>query len=212
MPRLIFLAATLGCLAPALSAEQTGPVSQTGTASSASASDYELRGFFGAGDELEVSVRNTATGKSEWLRVGEKTEGLLVEKADSAAGTATLRAGDRHYRLRLAAEAPPDPLNAEEAKKLSPDEEARAQRKARIEAMRKNMTPEQMEAFGKIMLTKNTGTRKALPGAFQRTTSRHHRSAAEDKCAERFGPSRGCRGLGAIARQGREDHPASGGF
>ena len=99
MSPLVFLAAVLGALTPAFAAEQVSP---------ASAYDYELRGFFGVGENTEISLRRTVTDKSAWYHLGEKTSGVLVEKADSKTGTATIVVNGVHRTLHLAGETAPE--------------------------------------------------------------------------------------------------------
>ncbi len=134
----------------------------------ASGGAYELRGFFGSGENLEVSVRCAGSARSEWLRVGQKNGDLLVEKADPKAGTATLVVDGRHLALRLAGEAPPEILKVTPQivveEKKSSKEEAKAARRAYFESMRANMTADQMAIFSKAMETKMPELVKAHPG------------------------------------------------
>lgn len=65
---------------------------------------YELRGFFGRAGGCEVSIRQSDTGRSEWVRVGANATGggYFVESADVGAGTAVLVVAGRRVALRLA--------------------------------------------------------------------------------------------------------------
>ena len=67
---------------------------------------YELRGFFGAGHETEISLRLSGTDKAYWIRVGDRVKDLYVEKADPVVGTAVIVSGGTRYKLRLAGEIP----------------------------------------------------------------------------------------------------------
>jgi hypothetical protein len=69
-----------------------------------SAADYELRGFFGAGVNTDISLQNTRTGKSAWYHLGDRLGGILVEKADYKTGTATIVVNGERRTLRLAGE------------------------------------------------------------------------------------------------------------
>ena len=107
--QLILLAITFGSLTSAFSAEQVAPDS---------ISDYELRGFFGAVGDIDISLRNTHTDKSGWYHLGEKTGGVLVEKADSKTGTATIVVSGIRRTLRIAAEAAQETNDEKRAKHL----------------------------------------------------------------------------------------------
>lgn len=72
-----------------------------------STTTYELRGFYGKGDRLEVSIRDSRDGSSRWLRVGKKSGEFLIEKADAKSGTATLVADGVKKELKLVAEESP---------------------------------------------------------------------------------------------------------
>ena len=138
-----------------------------------SSSGYELRGFFGTGDKLQVSLREPGAAGSKWRVVGKKSGDVLVESADPKAGTAVVLVGGRRLTLKLAAPsnattfvAPavskePSPEEAKAAK-----EAARKKRRERFEAMHANATPEQMEAFGKVMQERMEVLRKEKPDLF----------------------------------------------
>lgn len=68
--------------------------------------NYELRGFFGSGQNTEISLRQSGTDKAYWIRIGESQKDIYVEKVDPVAGTAVIVTHGTRYRLRLAAEAP----------------------------------------------------------------------------------------------------------
>jgi hypothetical protein len=69
-----------------------------------SAADYELRGFFGRAADMDISLRNTRTGKSQWYHLGDRAGGVLVEKADYKTGVATIVVNGERRTLRLAGE------------------------------------------------------------------------------------------------------------
>lgn len=67
---------------------------------------YELRGFFGIGTQLEVSLKNSVSGKSDWYKVGETKNGLRVERADAKAGIAVVSIHGKSRTIRLSGESP----------------------------------------------------------------------------------------------------------
>lgn len=70
--------------------------------------NYELRGFFGSGDALEVSIRVGRTDSSMWLRVGERFGNLVVLSADPDRGLVVIETGGIRRTLRLEREAERD--------------------------------------------------------------------------------------------------------
>jgi hypothetical protein len=131
-------------------------------------SGYELRGFFGAGENREVSLRKSGSDTSRWCKVGVKSGDLLVESADAKTGTATLVVRGVRHRLRLAGEAPTEPLKVEtpliiEAEKKLSKVEARRERRKRMDAMKDNLTPEQEAVMNKIMREKMSALEKEHP-------------------------------------------------
>lgn len=86
-------------------ADLTGrsPFASRGHPAAAAGGPYELRGFFGGGDSLEVSIKKIDTGESRWIRVGDPDGRWRVETADAEAGTAVLAADGLRFRLNLAA-------------------------------------------------------------------------------------------------------------
>ena len=135
------------------------------------AETYELRGFFGTPDNLEVSVRKPGSEKSQWLRVGEKADGMLVEKADSQAGTATLRVGNATYKLRLMGQSAPTATPAapvaepkpEAPKPAKMDAKRREELAKKAEAFFDSLTPEQGKAMEAAVREKFEALEKAHP-------------------------------------------------
>ena len=76
-----------------------------------SESGYELRGFFGSGENLEVSLRKSGDDASRWIKVGQKSGDLLVEKADPKTGIVTLVVKGTRHSLRLAVAIPAPPVD-----------------------------------------------------------------------------------------------------
>lgn len=80
------------------------------------AGPLELRGFFGTGATLEVSVTLANTTQSRWIRLGDDTPPWILEAADPIAGTATVHCDGHRHHLTLAQEfgrAPGRPRAAE---------------------------------------------------------------------------------------------------
>lgn len=84
-----------------LVAALTAPAAVVADSGSSATAVYELRGFFGAGDSLEVSIRIGRTDTSYWLKVGERFGNLTVVSADPVAGTVVIDAGGIRRTLRL---------------------------------------------------------------------------------------------------------------
>lgn len=107
----------------------------------------ELRGFFGAGDDVEVSLRFPGTEHSQWYRVGVRSGGLTVESADTTNGIVTILLNGSRRTLRLAGEVvTTTPVAASPAKPgdLSAEEfRAKAARAEEIRKLRAGMTPDQ---------------------------------------------------------------------
>lgn len=137
------------------------------------AQTYELRGFFGNPENLEVSVRKPGAEKSQWLRVGEKADGMVVEKADSQAGTATLRVGNATYNLRLAGQSastavakPTEPVvepKKEETKPVKMDAKSREELAKKGKEFFDQMTEEQSRAMDEAIREKFESLEKAHP-------------------------------------------------
>jgi hypothetical protein len=87
-------------IAPLLFAAATLVAAETKPA----ATDYELRGFFGPAENIDISLRNTRTGNSRWYHLGDRAGGILVEKADAKTGTATIVVNGERHTLRIAGE------------------------------------------------------------------------------------------------------------
>lgn len=71
----------------------------------------ELRGFFGSGDNLQVSLMRPDTRESAWVTVGDKNAKWVVETADIQAGTAEVVLDGLRLNLKLAQPEVPD-INA----------------------------------------------------------------------------------------------------
>lgn len=67
---------------------------------------YELRGFFGRDDRLEVSIRFGRTDTSRWLRVGERFGSFVILSADVDEGAVLIEADGIRRTLHLEREAP----------------------------------------------------------------------------------------------------------
>lgn len=77
--------------------------------SNPTAENYELRGFFGKDGKTEISLRHVGTQKAGWYRLGEKADGILVEKADANTGTAVIVVNGTRRTLRIAGEVRSEP-------------------------------------------------------------------------------------------------------
>lgn len=73
---------------------------------------YELRGFFGTSESMEVSIRRPDTGESRWIAVGSDGKWKVTD-ADPDAGTATLVTNGVTVFLKLA--------NATDSPRVDPD-------------------------------------------------------------------------------------------
>lgn len=62
----------------------------------------ELRGFYGAGPGLQVSLTRPDTKESAWIAVGDKNAKWVVETADAEAGTAEVNFDGLKLHLTLA--------------------------------------------------------------------------------------------------------------
>lgn len=62
----------------------------------------ELRGFYGSGKDLMVSLTRVETGESAWVKVGDKNAKWPVEAADVDDGTADVKFDNMKLRLKLA--------------------------------------------------------------------------------------------------------------
>jgi hypothetical protein len=122
---------------------------ERGRAQVTSGGPIELRGFFGEGEKLEVSLTKPDTKESAWVKVGDTSAKWLVDSADPSAGTAEVRYDGMRLHLSLArteevattASAPAPEVKVEEPSRgrgsrgnLSPDA-----RNAMRTAMRENM-------------------------------------------------------------------------
>ena len=94
---LLALIPLLSTPAPARADESSAPREDLSGA-------YELRGFYGTGDKVVVSIRINRSGNSYWIRVGDRLGNLTVERADLEEGTAVIVVGGVRKTLRLAKE------------------------------------------------------------------------------------------------------------
>lgn len=62
----------------------------------------ELRGFYGSGKDLLVSLTRVETGESAWVKVGDKSAKWPVEAADVDDGTADVKFDNMKLHLKLA--------------------------------------------------------------------------------------------------------------
>lgn len=108
----------------------------------------ELRGFFGEGPNLQVSLTRPDTRESVWVKVGDKTAKWPVEAADADEGTAEVKFDGMRLHLKMArtgdvgapSEAPAVVQVAEvkqEAKPARNGQMSDAGRTAMFDAMRK---------------------------------------------------------------------------
>jgi hypothetical protein len=88
----------------AKSIKSSATVTTISTPATLSGSDYELGGFFGAGDKVEVSLKKRGEASAKWVRVGKKVGDLLVESADPQKGFAIVNISGARYRLNLRGE------------------------------------------------------------------------------------------------------------
>lgn len=140
------------------------------TPSVSSESGYELRGFFGAGADVSVSLLKIGSETSAWVAVGETAGGVTVESADPKTGQAVLRIGPRRVTLRLTGEAAPVAAapaaeSAPAAKSARPFPDA-ARRKVLLERMQKmgeRMSPEQIMAGSTAVKDKVNALAKSHP-------------------------------------------------
>ena len=148
------------------SAQSSAPLSSDGT--------YELRGFFGKDDNLEVSLRDSRNNSARWFRVGKKFGGMVVEKADAKSGTATLWVAGVRRELRLAVEVLPPfvvPSTQEEFDELKKQiaELNSGEVGAKIEKLQRDLAdrfhaehPEYDELLRRIMTTPDSPERRVL--------------------------------------------------
>src|ERR1700739_1790517 len=82
----------------------TPPDSKVKVPSIPESSDYEIKGIFGTGEDMEVSIAEKDGGKSEWFKVGKKKGDVLLESVDSIKGNAVIRVGKQKYIIKLGSE------------------------------------------------------------------------------------------------------------
>jgi len=83
------------------------PFGRVGPGAAGAGAGYELRGFFGNGDNLEVSIRKSGTSEARWVPVGGGDGPWRVGAASADDGTATLEADGMRFELTLEKEAVP---------------------------------------------------------------------------------------------------------
>lgn len=126
-----------------------------------SSGPLELRGFFGAGASLEVSLMRAGTAESVWVRVADKDAKWFVEAADPVAGTADVRYDGMVLRLKLALPESGDmTMKAPEAKEAAQD-----QRRPRRGGWA-DLSPASREILVKAMRDSMESLRKSNPEYF----------------------------------------------
>ncbi len=80
---------------------------ERGAVKPSSGGPLDLRGFFGSGDSLEVSLSRPDGKESAWCKVGDKSAKWVVDAADPDAGTATVHFDGMLLQLKLARPEPP---------------------------------------------------------------------------------------------------------
>jgi len=63
---------------------------------------FEIRGFCGSGDNLEVSITNPATRECHWVKVRDPEAKWFVESADPVARTAVIKINDVSLDIEMA--------------------------------------------------------------------------------------------------------------
>ena len=82
---------------------ERSPFAQSARARRSGSGDpLELRGFYGSGPGLQVSLTRPDTKESAWITVGDKNAKWVVETADAEAGTADVNFDGLKLHLTLA--------------------------------------------------------------------------------------------------------------
>lgn len=139
----------------------------------------ELRGFFGAGESLEVSLSKSGTAESVWARVGDKNAKWPVESADPVAGTADVRYDGLLLHLKLARPETPD-LTVKPAAP-APERDARSARRGGWS----NLSPATREILGNAMRESMESLQKTNPEYFDGTklTPEQRKAFADTRAA-----------------------------
>lgn len=123
-PHRLLLAATLLAAVVTARAADPAPASAKAPAKTPAARAVEnapenfpltLRGFFGKGDKVEVSVQDKTSGKSVWLSPGSTHTGWKLESADATTGRAVFSQGTRRVNLSQAVESHQAPVEVAES-------------------------------------------------------------------------------------------------
>ncbi len=133
---------------------------EKGAGKPAAAGPLELRGFYGSGAALEVSLTRPDTKEASWVKVGDTAAKWVVESADPVAGTAEVRYDGLRLHLTLAR---PEEvvIPAPEAKVEEPPEN-----KSRNRGNRANLSPEARDAMRSAMREGMDAARKEHPEYF----------------------------------------------
>ena len=110
------------------------PVARPAPSAPIPTDDYELRGIFGTGDKLEVSLAKKDAPDSTWIPLGKKRGDIRLEHVSPKEGTAIITNKGRRLLVRLAKEKAVLPTEADIAeglpaktlKDLSPEEKQKA--------------------------------------------------------------------------------------
>lgn len=167
-----YLLGVIAAVASVHAAETNPPAAKT-EASLPADDSYELRGFFGSGDSLEVSLATKGSKDSKWYAVGKKTAGILVEKADAKTGYAVLNRSGKRSSVRLASAAAPQETASDDASdepvktpSEKPDYASREYRHKRMKEMMEKASPAQMAEFQRVAQQKFLDLRKEHPDYF----------------------------------------------
>lgn len=133
---------------------------ERGPARAVTGGPLELRGFFGSGKDLEVSITRTDTKEASWVKIGDTASKWVVESADPEAGTAEVRFEGQRLHLSLArAETGSVSAPAPEVKVEEPENRARRPQSGR-------MSSEARDAMRTAMRANMEAARKEHPEYF----------------------------------------------
>ena len=150
---------------PAAPAPAAKPAAPSAAALPPADTAYELRGFFGSGPLLKVSLAAKGEKDSTWYAVGKKTGDILVEKADSTAGYAILSRNGVRSTVRLAT-AGSTAADADDGDEDAPDIKSREYRHKRFREMMEKSSPAQRAEFQRVAREKFEAMRKDHPEYF----------------------------------------------